>query len=56
MAPGEAAAAIMAHVDDPDDGRLRVLVGTDAPAQVFAALELRRRDYARDPRYPDAHA
>lgn len=48
--PDEAAAAIVAHVMDPDDERLLVLVGDDAPEQVQAALALRRQDYARDPR------
>ncbi|UAJ78843.1 hypothetical protein IT072_16685 [Leifsonia sp. ZF2019] len=36
---------------DPDDERLRVLIGDDAPVQVRAALTLRQQDYARDPRY-----
>lgn len=49
--PAEAAAAILAHVDDRDDDRLRLLVGAEAPGQVAAALDLRRRDYERDPRY-----
>ncbi|WP_235022111.1 SDR family NAD(P)-dependent oxidoreductase [Rathayibacter sp. VKM Ac-2754] len=51
LAPGEAARAILAHVASGDD-RLRLLVGDDAPAQVAAALELRRRDYERDARFP----
>lgn len=45
------AAAILAHVADPDDSRLRLLVGDDAPGQVQAALQLRRQDYDRDPRF-----
>ncbi len=51
------AAAIVAHVvaDTPDE-RLRLMVGDDAPDQVHAALELRLRDYGRDPRFPGATA
>lgn len=49
--PTEAAAAILAHVRDADDTRLRLLVGADAAGQVAAALGLRQQDYARDPRY-----
>lgn len=51
-----AAAAILCHVADPEDPRLRLLVGDDAPAQVLAALELRRGDYQRDPRFVAAAA
>ncbi|MCI1019548.1 SDR family NAD(P)-dependent oxidoreductase [Microbacterium sp. C5A9] len=51
-APEEAAAAILDHVAAADDRRLRVLIGDDAPGQVAAALDLRRQDYARDPRFP----
>lgn len=54
--PADAAAAILRHVADPSDQRLRLLVGDDAPAQVFAALEARRRDYARDDRFVSASA
>ncbi|RKW70849.1 SDR family NAD(P)-dependent oxidoreductase [Galactobacter caseinivorans] len=50
--PAEAASAILAHVADPQDERLRVLVGDDAPVQVRAALTLRLADYARDERFP----
>lgn len=50
--PEAAADAIRAIVAADDDQRLRVLVGDDAPAQVRAALDLRHRDYARDPRFP----
>ena len=49
--PQDAAVSILARVAAPDDERLRVLVGEDAPAQVRAALDLRQADYARDPRY-----
>ncbi len=49
--PADAAAAILEHVAS-DDRRLRVLIGDDAPEQVAAALDLRRRDYSRDPRFP----
>jgi len=41
-------------VADTADTRLRLLVGDDAPAQVVAALDSRRRDYARDPRFVSA--
>lgn len=51
--PEQAAAAILARVAEADDPRLRVLIGDDAPAQVAAALEVRQRDYALDPRFPD---
>lgn len=50
-APDEAAAAILHHVVDPADERLRLLVGDDAPDQVAAVLAGRRRDYGRDPRF-----
>lgn len=50
-APADIAAAILTHVADHDDGRLRLLVGDDAPAQVRAALEKRHQDYALDPRW-----
>ena len=49
--PEDAAAAILSRVARADDQRLRVLVGDDAPAQVGMALDLRRQDYARDPRF-----
>lgn len=52
--PEDAARAILARVAATDDPRLRVLVGDDAPAQVAAALDLRRKDYALDPRFPVA--
>lgn len=52
--PQEAAEAIFERVCGDVDDRLRVLVGDDAPAQVRVALDLRRSDYARDPRFaPD---
>jgi NAD(P)-dependent dehydrogenase (short-subunit alcohol dehydrogenase family) len=50
-APESAASAILAVVAAPDDLRLRVLVGDDAPAQVRAVLDLRHEDYAHDPRF-----
>ena len=49
--PADVAAAIVAHVSDPTDERLRVLAGDDAPAMVAAALEQRLDDYRRDPRF-----
>lgn len=53
--PRDAAAAILAHVADSTDTRLRLLVGDDAPAQVFAALENKRLDYEVDPRFAALH-
>jgi hypothetical protein len=50
--PAVAAAVILAHLSDPADTRLRLLVGDDAPGQVAAALEARLEDYRRDPRFP----
>ncbi|WP_068478942.1 SDR family NAD(P)-dependent oxidoreductase [Pseudoclavibacter helvolus] len=50
--PEDAAAAILSHVADPSDTRLRLLIGEDAPAQAQAALSLRLDDYGRDPRFP----
>lgn len=50
--PADAAAAILAHVAAQDDNRLRVLVGDDSPELVHAALEMRKQDYAQDPRFP----
>lgn len=50
--PTEIAAAVLAHVADPSDRRLRLLVGEDAPGQVHAALEKRMTDYELDPRWP----
>lgn len=52
--PDAAATAILRHVGDATDTRLRLLVGDDAPAQVFAALEARRLDYELDPRFVSA--
>lgn len=54
--PQDAAAAILRHVADPADARLRLLVGDDAPGQVVAALQARRLDYARDARFVRAEA
>lgn len=54
--PQDAAAAILRHVADPADTRLRLLVGDDAPGQVVAALAARRLDYARDARFVSASA
>lgn len=51
MTPEDAATAILARIEATDDKRLRVLVGDDAPAQVRAALDLRHKDYALDPRF-----
>lgn len=50
--PATIAAEILAHVADPDDHRLRLLVGDDAPEQVRAALDKRIEDYRLDPRWP----
>jgi len=47
----DAAAAILAHIADPIDERLRLLVGDDAPGQVAEALARRGADYKRDPRF-----
>jgi len=47
----DAAAAILAHIADPTDERLRLLVGDDAPDQVAEALARRHADYARDSRF-----
>ncbi|WP_127783646.1 SDR family NAD(P)-dependent oxidoreductase [Rhodococcus sp. X156] len=55
-APEDAAAAIVRHVADPADERLRLLVGDDAPRQVVAALQLRHDDYQRDARFRTAQA
>lgn len=52
-APEAAATAILERVASEGDARLRVLVGDDAPAQVAAALDLRRQDYSRDPRFAE---
>jgi NAD(P)-dependent dehydrogenase (short-subunit alcohol dehydrogenase family) len=48
--PREAAAALVDFVNR-DDERLRLLVGDDAPAHVAIALDRRREDYGRDPRF-----
>lgn len=50
--PASAADAILSHVSDPGDTRLRVLIGDDAPAQVHAALTARFDDYGQDPLFP----
>ncbi|QHC60943.1 SDR family NAD(P)-dependent oxidoreductase [Rathayibacter sp. VKM Ac-2760] len=50
--PATIAAAVLAHVADPADHRLRLLVGDDAPGQVRAALDRRIEDYRLDPRWP----
>ncbi|MGJ9373254.1 SDR family NAD(P)-dependent oxidoreductase [Nesterenkonia sp. CF4.4] len=47
----EVAAALLVHVRDADDARLRLLIGDEAPEQVRAALDLRLQDYGRDPRF-----
>ncbi|TYQ11222.1 UNVERIFIED_ORG: NADP-dependent 3-hydroxy acid dehydrogenase YdfG [Gordonia westfalica J30] len=44
--PAEVAERLCAHIDDPEPGRLRLLIGDDAPSQVAAALDRRTRDYA----------
>jgi NAD(P)-dependent dehydrogenase (short-subunit alcohol dehydrogenase family) len=48
------AAAVLSHVADQSDRRLRLLVGEDAPGQVRAALEKRIEDYNLDPRWASA--
>lgn len=48
--PAVAAQALLAHVDR-EDGPLRLLIGDDAPVHVAMALEQRRDDYRRDPRF-----
>lgn len=52
--PEAIAAAVLAHVADRDDHRLRLLVGDDAPEQVRAALDARIEDYRLDRRWPTA--
>jgi NAD(P)-dependent dehydrogenase (short-subunit alcohol dehydrogenase family) len=52
--PDAIAGAILAHVADASDRRLRLLVGEDAPAQVRAALEKRIEDYRLDPGWSSA--
>ncbi|WP_406629204.1 SDR family NAD(P)-dependent oxidoreductase [Amycolatopsis sp. WGS_07] len=52
--PEEIAAEILRHVNDPDDQRLRVLAGADAPAMVATALSGRLADYRQDKRFADA--
>jgi NAD(P)-dependent dehydrogenase (short-subunit alcohol dehydrogenase family) len=49
----DAAAAILEHLADPHDERLRLLVGDDAPGQVAEALARRREDYERDERFAE---
>ncbi|GAA1496257.1 hypothetical protein GCM10009628_12590 [Paeniglutamicibacter kerguelensis] len=49
--PADVAAAILAHVGEDGDPRLRLLIGDDAPGQVEAALKLRHEDYKRDHRF-----
>jgi NAD(P)-dependent dehydrogenase (short-subunit alcohol dehydrogenase family) len=46
-----AAAAILEHLADASDDRLRLLVGDDAPGQVAEALARRRSDYEKDARF-----
>jgi hypothetical protein len=48
--PRDAAAALLDHLDR-DEERMRLLVGDDAPTQVALALDRRREDYTRDPRF-----
>lgn len=50
--PATIAAAVLAHVADRNDHRLRLLVGDDAPGQVRAALDKRIEDYRLDPQWP----
>jgi len=52
--PADIAAEIIRHVNDPDDRRLRVLAGDDAPAMVAAAMAGRLADYRQDKRFADA--
>lgn len=47
----DVAAAILTHVAEGGDLRLRLLIGDDAPGQVKAALKLRHEDYERDSRF-----
>lgn len=49
--PAVIAAAIVEHVKDSSDERLRVMLGDDAPAMVATALRRRLDDYRRDPRF-----
>jgi hypothetical protein len=49
--PALIADAVLAHVADHGDRRLRLLVGDDSPEQVRAALERRLADYDLDPRW-----
>ncbi len=52
--PEDVAAAVLQHVNDATDHRLRVLVGDDAPTAVAAALSRRLEDYRRDPAFTSA--
>ncbi|MCP3426342.1 SDR family NAD(P)-dependent oxidoreductase [Rothia sp. AR01] len=53
-APREIAEELLRHVEAPSDGRLRLLVGDDAPGQVAAVLRRRLDEYALDPRFATA--
>jgi len=48
--PRVAAAALLAHVD-AEAGPLRLIIGDDAPEHIALALDTRRQDYVRDPRF-----
>lgn len=46
--PALAARALIAHINNPSPGPLRLLIGDDAKEQVSAALSARRDDYAKN--------
>ena len=48
--PRDAAAALLAHVN-AEAGPLRLIIGDDAPEHIALALDTRRQDYVRDPRF-----
>ena len=52
--PREIAEELLRHVEAPSDGRLRLLVGDDAPGQVAEVLRRRLDEYALDPRFAAA--
>ncbi|MCZ4578912.1 SDR family NAD(P)-dependent oxidoreductase [Gordonia amicalis] len=44
--PAAVAERLVAHIADPEPGRLRLLIGEDAPSQVAVVLDRRAREYA----------
>ncbi|GAA1594192.1 hypothetical protein GCM10009804_58470 [Kribbella hippodromi] len=49
--PAEIADRLLQHITAPADGRLRLMLGDDAPGQIATVMQRRHDEYSLDPRF-----